>query len=334
VKYIKKKKNDMKKNLLITVSLSLALLQLVLVSIMLALLLISCSEPIITQLSDDSKNPNNVKVEIIADKPAVFVYANGYDSTGILQPVLDKSTFISVSGIKNTNYGKRAADDYYFTQFSDKNYPIMSKDKNVIGFTGVNMGEVRFNNLPAQMGANKIQFHDYGNGHRQDIDTIVGLNYSYSSKQLNPSQASKFPYNTSISFKLDQSKMTGPNHDTFQFEIPTPIEVTGKVKFQGSSSLKNLEVELEWNGINSGEMEIVLGVFNTKSLPYPLIRLTGNDNGKIAIPRSIVEKFIADGTQELLVTFIRKKVKEESREFFKDNYIVAQSIHNIKIQLP
>lgn len=323
----------MKRNLLMALSLSLAFLQLVLVSIMLVVLLSSCSEPAPTQLVDDPTS-SNVKVEIIADRPGVFVYTNGYDSTGILQPVLDRSTFISVCGIKNTNYGKRATDDFYFTQFSDKNNPILSRDKKIIGFTGVNMGEVRFNNQSAQLGVNKLKFHDNRNGNRWDIDTVVGLNYYFCSKQINPSQPGKFPYNASINFKLDQTKMMGPMKEIFQFEIPTPVEVIGKVKFHGSASQRNLKVDLEWNGINIGDIEVVLGLFNSKALPYPLIRLIGSDNGKITIPKPIVEKLVADGTKELLVTFIRKKVKEESREFFKDNYIVAQSIHNIKIQLP
>jgi hypothetical protein len=51
------------------------------------------------------------------------------------------------------------------------------------------------------------------------------------------------------------------------------------------------------------------------------------------LPEEIIRKIAAENRREVLITLIRKKVKEETREFFKDNYIVAQSIHNIKIQI-
>lgn len=317
----------MKKNPLIVLSIASAFFQFVLVSILAAMLFSSCSEPVASELLTEDTT-SNFKVEVIAENPGIYVYTNGYDTTGIVEPVLSKTTFISVTGIKNTNYGKRTIDDYYFTQFSDKNSPAYNKDKKVIGFLGMNMGEVRFNNLVVPMAENKIKFNERDKGK----DTTLGFKYSYSSKLINPS-GNKFPYNSSVNFRLDTRPGLG-QAGVIQFDIPTPAEIVGKVSMQGSLSKKNLKLGLEWNEQKNGNVEIILGLPNKNSLVFPLFRLTTNDDGNLEIPKSIVEKLAAEGTKELLVTFIRKKVREETREFFKDNYIVAQSIHNIKIQLP
>lgn len=317
---------SMKKNPQIIFPLVLAFFQFVLVSILAAMLLSSCSDPLATELVNEN-SASNLKVEVIAENPGIYVYTNGYDTTGIVEPVLNKSTFISVTGIRNTNYGKRSTDDYYFTQFSDKNNPVYNKDKKVIGFPGMNMGEVRFNNLVVPLAANKIKFNE----REKDKDTTLGLKYSYSSKQLNPS-GNKFPYNSSVNFRLDTRPGMGQS-GVIQFDIPTPVEIIGKVAMDGSLTRKNLEIDLEWNEQKTGNIEIILGLIDKNSLAFPLFRLTANDLGKLKIPKSIIEKLASEGTKELLVTFIRKKVREETREFFKDNYIVAQSIHNIKIQL-
>lgn len=318
----------MKKNPLVFLSLALAVFQFVLVSILAAMLFTSCSEPVPTELVYDDTQSENVKLEVIAEKPGVYVYTNGYDTTGIVDPFLNKSTFISVTGIRNTNYGKRAVDDYYFTQFSDKNNPVYNKNKNVIGFPGMNMGEVRFNNSVASIGENRIKYND----HNKNRDTTIGLKYSFCTKLNNPSGSNRFPYNSFVSFRLDQ-RMHGQG-GMIQFEIPTPPEIIGKVAMQGTASQKNLRIGLEWNKLEKGNIEVVLGIVDRNSQALPLFRLTGSDNGKMTIPKSIMEKLVAENTKELLITFIRKKVREEALEIFKDNYIVAQSIHNIKIQLP
>jgi hypothetical protein len=298
-----------------------------------AAFLSSCKEPLSTELADSSQQNSNVAIEVVADKPGVYNYVNGYDSTGVVEPILDKTTVICVTGIRNTNYGIRARDDYYFTQFNDKSNPVYNASKNLIGFVGLNMGQVSFNNVNAIVTANQVKYVNPNDKYQKMKDTTIGMKYFYASKIDIPGSQSNFPYNSLVSFRLNQNQQSGQS-PYIQLNISTPVEIVGKISMQGTSAQNNLSVQLSWNPLNAGQIEVIIGTFNATSGPMPLYRLIGSDNGKMTIPQTVLNNLVSNNSKELLITFIRKKVKEDTGDTFKDSYIIAQSIHNFKIQLP
>jgi len=304
--------------------------------ILLIIMLIACKEPSPTQLNSNLQDGSNITLEVIAENPGVYVYANGYDTTGIVEPVLDKSTVISISGIRYTNYGNRKYDDYYLAQFNDKGNPVYNKNNNLLGFMGVNKGDVHFNNTIAMVMPNDVSFHNSANDPNVKQDTMMGTKYIYSTKLVNKTAPVNFPYNSSVSFLLNQnsSQNHGGGSPSVLLNIPTPKEIIGTVSIQGNSSQNNVKIALTWNGLNSGQIDIVIGEYGSSSSVFPLFKLTGDDNGRMSLPQSIIDKLIQANSKELLITFIRKKIKEEVDNTLNDNYIVAQSIHNIKIQVP
>lgn len=307
----------------------------------------SCGEPSPTELIDDTVE--NVEIKIISDKPSVYDYTNGYDSTGIFDPFIDKSSIISVSGIRNTNYGFLSKDEYYFAQFNDKTKPVYLSGNRLLGYKTKSVASVRFDNIQAQVVPHMMSFR-YNNMRK---DTALGLKYVVLSKMMPHGATANFPYNSKVNFKLD-----GGRNVNIQFDIPTPPEVVGEVRTQGSFANRTFKMDLAWNGrgtmwndgyggmggngndgmrSGSGQIEIILGTIAMQSTqPTPLLKLVGPDNGKMSIQQNILEKIPFSQNRFLVVTFIRRFIKEIPNNdiLLNDNYIAAQSIHNIKIQIP
>lgn len=284
----------------------------------------SCGVPSPTELIDDTTE--NIEIKVIPDQPTVYDYTNGYDSTGIFDPFIDKSSIISVSGIRNTNYEFLYQDKYYFAQFNDKTKPVYFNGK-LLGYKTKFVESVRFDNIQAQAVSHTMSFR-YNDMKK---DTALGYKYVVLSRMMPDGQATKFPYNSKISFKLGAGR-----NINIQFDIPTPPEIVGEVKTQGSFANRTFKIDLLWNGRGSGQVEIVLGTIAMQSTkPMPLLKLVGPDNGRMNIKQDILEKIPLNQNRFLVVTFIRRFVKEfPNNEILNDNYIAAQSIHNIKIQIP
>lgn len=297
----------------------------------------SCGEPSPTELIDDTAE--NVEIKIISDQPSVYDYTNGYDSTGIFDPFIDKSSIINVSGIRNTNYGFVSKNEYYFAQFNDKTKPVYLNGK-LLGYKTKSVASVRFDNIQAQVTPHMMSFR-YNNMRK---DTALGFKYVVLSRMMPHGGTANFPYNSKINFKLDGGRV--------QFDIPTPPEVVGEVRTQGSFANRTFKMDLLWNGSGmgnngyggmgsgmgsrSGQIEIILGTIAMQSTqPTPLLKLVGPDNGKMNIQQNILEKIPFNQNRFLVVTFIRRFIKEiPNNDILNDNYIAAQSIHNIRIQIP
>ncbi|PKL83095.1 MAG: hypothetical protein CVV24_06760 [Ignavibacteriae bacterium HGW-Ignavibacteriae-3] len=286
----------------------------------------SCSNPTPTELYNDTATNENVKVEVISQQPAVYVYSNGYDTTGIYEPFIDKSTIISVSGIKNTGYGL-SKHEYYFAQFNDKTNPVSTTRGMMLGYKTNSVGIVRFNNVLAQTKQQLMGFHN--NGIRRD--TVLGVRYEVIAEMMGHGMfQSDYSYNSKINFRLDSGK------GNTQFDIPTPPEIIGDVKTQGSIFNKTFQMQLFWNGLGTGQIEVVIGTFKQPGSEIsPLLKLVGSDSGKMNVPQNIIENIPSEQRSSLVVTFIRRIIKEiPNNEILNDSYIVSQSIHNIKIQIP
>ncbi|MEW6701863.1 MAG: hypothetical protein AB1298_04020, partial [Bacteroidota bacterium] len=177
----------------------------------------SCGVPSPTELIDDTTE--NIEIKVIPDQPTVYDYTNGYDSTGIFDPFIDKSSIISVSGIRNTNYEFLYQDKYYFAQFNDKTKPVYFNGK-LLGYKTKFVESVRFDNIQAQAVSHTMSFR-YNDMKK---DTALGYKYVVLSRMMPDGQATKFPYNSKISFKLGAGR-----NINIQFDIPTPPEIVGEV---------------------------------------------------------------------------------------------------------
>ncbi len=121
--------------------------------------------------------------------------------------------------------------------------------------------------------------------------------------------------------------------NNIEIDIPTPTEITGKINASGSLRNRDLKIELEWNVANEGNIVIVVGGINPNdNAPYPLYKIRVRDSGKIKIPRTLMETFPFDRFKQIMFSFSRQKFVADQLE--SRNIIVAQSIHNIKFNVP
>ena len=138
-------------------------------------LLVSCGNPAPTELYDDTTLQDNKGVKI--GTPST---GGGYDSTGVSNQLIDKTTIISVSGIKNNNYGSYSPNESYYAQFNDKSKPIIIPIENKIGYRTKVMGNVFFKGIQAQIQP-FILTYPINNLLK---DTLVGSKYVLSSSMM------------------------------------------------------------------------------------------------------------------------------------------------------
>ena len=84
------------------------------ISILLIVVLVSCKEPSPTELFiDENISSDEAEIEIISSNPDVYVYSNGYDSTGITENILKNTNVVSVAGVKTTFKNNVIHHGYY-----------------------------------------------------------------------------------------------------------------------------------------------------------------------------------------------------------------------------
>lgn len=293
--------------------------------------LVSCGDPSPVEFTDNTSTTENINVGIVPAKPSTFVYSNGYDSTGIVEPFVDKTTIVNVSGIHNSNYGTFTDGSYYFAVFNDKTKPVFSPNNTVVGYRSRSVASVFFNNIPAQVETNRMRMM---NLQHAAIDTSLGLRYILSSGMghgMHGGMNNPFPYNSSINVRINDG-----SNPTYQFDLPTPAEVVGQVKLLGSVSTNNLSMEITWNGISNDSVNVIIGTVNQSSDDAnPLFIFKAVNTNILKVPWSILEKIQYNQSKFLVVTLIRRIIKGiPYNAVLKDSYIASKSIHNIKVDIP
>ncbi|MFH1195285.1 MAG: hypothetical protein V1720_06210 [bacterium] len=299
-------------------------LNIYLIATIIACTFFSCSEPNPTELtSGDTSNDEDFSVEMIAKDPANYDYSTGYDSTGITEPIPSKFSLISINGIKTSQDNTVDKAMLALAIFYDKNEPVRNSIGRVIGFNTKILGRVTFNDDSASVVPHRVKYFD--RGFRKD--TLLGFKHVL----VRIDDENPFPYNSAVTFSLDP--ITRP---TIQFIIPTPEEINGNVNVNGSRLESNLKFLLNWNGLNRGEIEIIIGGQNTGSRQaFPFYRIKTADDGALRIPAKLLSAIPFDQYDKVIVTFIRRRVKEFfNQEVFDNNFISAQSIHNVIFDVP
>ena len=285
---------------------------------------ISCNNPLPTKIvKPDLPEDAHVDIEVLSPEPDLFAYDNGYDTLGFVSAFPPDRTVISVSGIKNSYNNLTSHRTTAFAVFIDKNMRIEREDGRLLGFGSRVVGETSFNNIKSRIIPRRIKYRWEEN----ILDTLLGvahlLTYSHGENALFP-----FPYKSRVKFRLNP--IVG--NDSV-IDIPTPTEITGNISATGSLRNHNLRIELEWNRADDGRIEIVVGGMNPNdNAPFPLYKIRVRDGGKILIPRTLMETFPFDRFQQIMFSFSRQKFVGDPLR--SENIIVAQSIHNIKFNVP
>ena len=288
---------------------------------LLGIIVVYCNEPAVTELV--SADSDEFDIELLSPSTQNLVFT-GYDTTGVVTPAPQFSVVISLSGIKNTYQGAEINQSLMTAAFFDKNLPVYSHNGRLIGYRTRVLGRVRFGIDSANVRELRIRFRE--NGFIRD--TLLGFQHILYSGRNMHGQSQTFPYNSKVRFRL--SPFLGNSVD---FEIPTPPEVTGQLNTIGSVQNGNLQAEVIWNGLPSGRIEIVLGgILKSRTDILPLYRLTTKDDGKLVIPASLLKNIPFNLFDGLVITLIRRY--RSSDNSLQDHFIVSQSVHNIRIDIP
>ncbi|WP_353678420.1 hypothetical protein [Rosettibacter primus] len=290
------------------------------------IIVISCGEPSPTELIFYNKSENTIQIEPALNDNDANLNSSGYDTTGIFNPFLSKSTIINITGVRNTNYGIVQNEGYYYAIFNDKSKPVKVKNGKLIGYKSKNISSVKFNNYEAVKIPHVIHYVD-----RMMVkDTTLGIKYFFKQRMMQNGQMHDFPFFSKVNVKVVVDRNSFAQIDVF-----TPPEIIGKVSLEGNRLRKNLNIILEWNKKSEDNVEIIIARFRQSSSDAePLLKLKGNEIGKIKLPFNILENIITDQNKFLIISFVRKYEKLINHNILDDTYIVTQSIHNIKIEIP
>ncbi len=290
-----------------------------------------CNNPAPTELvQDNSSTQNPVQVEVVTKDPSDEFYNNGFDTTGVTNPVMGYANIINVSGIKATVNNNTISTSFAQAIFYNKNYPIKEPNGRLIGYLTLTPGKIKFNNIMASIIPYKIGFNNHG----RHADTLLGNMYVLSRGMMSPSGQFKFDYNSSVNFQYI------PTHgNAIDYNIPTPKEITGKVVLSGRIENKTLSSELFWNKSDSNNVDIILGAItkgqNSKGLNsvLPLYNIKARDTGHLIIPPKLLNEIPYGNFDKIVLTFIRKYQIHYTYNG-NDLFILSQSIHSITIDIP
>ncbi|MGQ9644683.1 MAG: hypothetical protein ACUVT3_12565 [Ignavibacterium sp.] len=283
----------------------------------------SCDKPSPTELVDGSTQDDNIEVEVIAKDTEDEFYSNGFDTSGVSH--FSVNSIISITGGKISFLGQTERFSFAQTIIYDKSNPVFNSSGKLIGYRTITPGTIRFNNLLTRLVDFRIRYRDVG----QILDTLLGKKYVLYKGRGFFQDTFEFPYNSQVSFSFNP--LIG---NSVNFNIPTPVEVTGTVRIEGNRVQKNLKAILEWNGANSPYFSIIIGAGkrNSKDV-FPIYRIKTSDDGRLIVPSKLLMDISRDRFDRLSFTFIRSF---DNRENLNEQnvFVSSQSIHTIYVALP
>ncbi len=282
----------------------------------------ACNDPVPTELinPDDELTEDNFELELLSPEPDEYVYANGYDSTGIVSPVPGFASLINISHVKNTFNNVTKYKSGGLAIFFDTTRAVRSPRGRVIGFSARILGRVSFNGDSAAVLPYRIKYFDRG----IQRDTLLGFRHILYRESFSQIGYTFLPYGSNVDFKLDA--FAGNK----KLMIPVPDEIIGQVNVAGKPFQNNFRLDLTWNGKGRGRTEIIIGGVPTgRSEVFPILRLWTKDDGKFVIPKNILTRIPFDKFDKIVITFLRKNESYKNENSIGRVYITAQSIHNI-----
>ncbi len=288
------------------------------------LISVSCTDPAPTELTNpEESSGDNFDLELLSPEPEQFVYSNGYDSTGIINPVPNFTSIISISHVKNTLNNLSRYKTIGLAIFFDRSNRVVTPNGRVVGFGSRILGRVSFNQDTAAVVPYRIKILDRG----ERRDTLLGFQHLlYRDSFLNLGNTF-LPYGSSVKAVLNRAQ------GNKNFNIPVPNEITGTISVSGNPLQPNFTYNVKWNSEKSKSIEIILGGVPT-GVPdiFPLLRMRTPDDGSFNIPKYILDRIDFKRFDYIVVTLIRKNKIEKTDNSLGEVYIAAQSIHNIFIK--
>ncbi len=286
-------------------------------------LVLSCDKPFPTELIDDSNQSENFEVEIISKDTEDEFYSNGFDTSGVVQTEIN--SVISLTGGKVSFQGQTENFSLAQTIIFDKNEPVYNSVGKLIGYRTRTPGSIRFNNLMCRLIDYRVRFRDGG----LIVDTLLGKKYVLYKGKGYFQDNFDFPYNSLVNFSFNP--LIG---QTINFNIPTPAEVTGSVRLEGSRDETNLRAVLQWNAGNNPDFAIVIGVQKRNSRDiFPIYRIKTKDDGSLIVPSRLLLNISRDRFDKLVFTFIRS-LNNKTNLDYQNVFVSSQSIHTINVALP
>ncbi len=287
-------------------------------------LLISCEDPLPVELVQETSS-QEYDVDVITPQPDAAVFT-GYDSTGITSPVPVNRSVISLSGIKNTYKNITVSKGYAQAIFYDTTKPVFSRNNVLIGFKTLEFGRVKFDNDTARVVPHRLFYRENG----VIKDTLLGVKHILVYRKRILPFRSNFPYDSSVKFHFDFF-----GQKPFLQTIKTPVEITAKLKLEGSRKNNDLRVELSWNKAPKGDIIVIIGgLLEGRNEIIPLIRLKSIKTDKIIIRNSLLQKIPFNKFDALIFTVVRHFSQSVSTIRLGDIFISSQSIHNIRVDTP
>ena len=280
-----------------------------------------CDKPAVTELTQDDQQ--QLQVEVLAKDTNDEYYTA--DSSGVVDNLSGYANVVTLSGIKITKGSTTINTAFAQTIFFDKSRPVRRRNGRLLGYYTRLLGNAQFNGVEARSVPYTIKYND--NGTLQEI--TLGIKHVLNS--LFPNQNFGYQYNSSVAFSF--SFLSGLGGNTFNFNIPTPPEITGRVSLEGKRNNNTLRARLNWNGENYPAFQIIVAASVSGSGKiFPLFRLRTKDDGHLIIPAELINQ-IPPRFDEFMFYFVRRAEFHSLRNN-NDFYVLSQSIHRVDIDIP
>lgn len=288
-----------------------------------SLIYFSCESPAPVQLEADSNIASDeFELEIPVENSDTFI-SSDYDSVGTVKDSTAK-TLIIVNGIKRDYRLTTRSVSLGKAIFYDDSY-IMSSEGRKVSRRTKNVNSVFFETSAASLYDYKISYYDKG----RIRDTIAGPQYVVYNNR--PRLGFDFPYNGSLPVRVKFG-----NGNAREVQVETPPEITGSVEAKGKRADGSLIFNFKWEGLGQGAVEIILGGYLKETAAnFPVYKFLTADDGNFVIPAYLVKAIRFDRFESLSFSMIRKKQAVDNSDMrLGKTLILAQSIHNIKVDLP
>lgn len=289
-----------------------------------AVLIAGCDKPDPTLLEPDPVDTDKVEIEILTSDTETEI-SGGLDSTGTVEELTRFTNYIGVSGIKFTENSTTKNISIAQTIFFDRANPFHDLNGNLIAYLARILGEVRFNDSPANVIPLRIRFKNRGIVR----DTLIGFQHLLYNDGVNHSDPFNFVYNSSINFKFNPFIGTSA-----EFEIPTPPEITGNISISRSNHNNRLQGQLNWNSLSAQNIEIIIGARKRNgNATIPLFRIKTPDDGNLIIPPHLLNSIPFNRFNKIVISLIRKY---EGLDNYggSELFVRSQSIHSIVVNIP
>ena len=278
-----------------------------------------CDKPAVTELTHDEQQ--QLQVEVLAKDTNDEYYS--VDSSGVVDDLNGYANVVTVSGIKITKGSTTINTAFAQTIFFDKSRPVRRRNGRLLGYYTRLLGNAQFNGVEARSVPYILRYKDGG----VLQETTLGLRHILNSVFQN--QDFDYQYNSSVAFSFDF--LLGAI--SFNFDIPTPPEITGSVRLEGKRNNNTLRAKLNWDRKNYSEFQIIVAASVSGSGKiFPIFRLKTKDDGDLVIPAELINQ-IPPQFDEFMFYFVRRTEFHQKRNN-NDFYVLSQSIHRVDIDIP